>query len=504
MGFIESVTCTFTSCPDPPPPPDEETDWATHGRHPEFLNTCTRGTDSDDDAYLWRKLILGDVNAEDNFIPEDQVKKGCPENDDRWGLCPIDGDGNVIDTEDNTIFHASKVNWHHAVNNPYFDQETDKNLALSLSGGHIGMQYGATGCAATRFALDYCAGLDDEEKGHWKDDLFIRYGPIWDGDKGGGDGPVPITKRAGAYWYGTDLNNEQIAERSICRCYEVAKYANGLKVSAPLLATLAAMVPECMEPLDHEGLTNTFCKDPLNFNEMQVGAQPFDTCVSRDIHGTVRKEFCKMETNIKSDGKCTKAGLGEDTYEEIAKHYCDNNIDDSWCKCYNLTSGKCNEDGLAYGCNEAVQELERKKDAFGMDGYNILKANIHCRPRACTFGYIPKGTGTDCKSSYHFCDQDIDIRTSSDSDIILKCQLGDDSLPDFMTNPNSSGTTRLERLKKRFPPFDTFPLNKTQITRWPVTWRWSDPNVKYIAGYSVSVLTSSIICFMLMGMSGRR
>ena len=494
MSFGQKESCFFGDCPPSPPPPPQETDWATWGRSGDVLNTCTRGTDSSDDPYQFRN-VSGIPNAADNFIPEDQVKKGCPENDDRWGLCPIDGDGNVIDTEDNTIFHASKVNWHHAVNNPYLDQTGERGATFFnvFRGG----DFPTTACAATRFALDYCANVDDSK-------YEGKYGPIWRGITNKNSSPTTPEERLGAYWAGTDLNNEQVAERSICQCYEVAKYANGLKVSAPLLATLAMVAPECMEPLDHEGLTNTFCKDPLNFNEMQVGANTGDTCIARDLNGSVRKEFCKMETNIKSDGKCTKASLGEDTYEEIAKHYCDNNITDSWCKCYNLTSGKCNEDGLAYGCNEAVQELERKKDAFGMDGYNILKANIHCRPRACTFGYIPKGTGTDCKSSYHFCDQDIDIRTSTDSDIILKCQLGDDSLPDFMTNPNSSGMTRLERLKKRFPPFDTFPLNKTQITRWPINWNLSDPNAKYIAGYSVSVLTSSIICFMLMGMSGRR
>lgn len=493
MGFGEDVACAFGACPPSPPPPPQETDWKTWGTTGMYLNNCERGTDASNDPYQYRNE-LGIANAADNFIPEDEVKKGCPKNDDRWGLCPIDGDGNPIDTEDNTIFHASKVNWDKGVNNPYLGQSGQG--ALTLETFFVGGNMPTTGCAATRFALDYCANLDDlKHEG--------KYGAIWNGSTGN-KGATNAEERLGAYWAGSDLDNNQIAERSICQCYEVAKYANGLKVSAPLLSTLAVVAPECMEPLDHEGLTNTFCKDPLNFNQMQVGAQPFDTCVSRDLDGSVRKEFCKMDTNIKSDGKCTKAGLGEDRYEEIAKHYCDNNITDSWCKCYNLTSGKCNEDGLAYGCNEAVQELERKKDAFGMDGYNILKANIHCRPRACTFGYIPKGTGTDCKSSYHFCDQDIDIRTSTDSDIILKCQLGDDSLPDFMTNPNSSGMTRLERLKKRFPPFDTFPLNKTQITRWPINWNLSDPNAKYIAGYSVSVLTSSIICFMLMGMSGRR
>ena len=476
-----------------PEPPDEATDWATWGRSGDVLNTCTRGTDSSDDPYLWR-VENGDANAEDNHIPEDQVKKGCPDSgDNRWGLCPVDGDGNAIDTEDDTIFHASKVNWHHGVNNPYLDQtgESGATFFSVFRGG----DFPTTACAATRFALDYCANVDDNKHGG-------KYGPIWDGAKG--DGPVPPEKRFGAYWDGNDLEGEQIANKSICRCYEAAKYANGLRVSAPLLQTLAVTLPECLEPLDHVGMANKFCQDPLNFNGMQIGRDGSDTCITRDLDGSVREKFCKLDGNIKSDGKCTKASLGEAKYEEVAKHYCDNNIGDSWCKCYNLTSGKCNEDGLAYGCAEAVQELERKKEAFGMDGYNILRANIHCRPRACTSGWIPKDKGKDCKSSYHFCDQDIDIRTATDSDIILKCQLGDDSLPEFMQNPNSTGLTRLERLAKRFPPFDTFPLNKTHITRWPVTWRWSDPNVKYIAGYSVSTLTSSLICFMLFTMSGRR
>ena len=116
MSFSQKVACFFGDCPPPPPPPYEETNWVDGGRDPEFLNTCTRGTDSSDDAYLWR-VANGDANAVDNHIPEDQVRKGCPDSgDNRWGLCPVDGDGNPIDTEDDTIFHASKVNWHHGVN----------------------------------------------------------------------------------------------------------------------------------------------------------------------------------------------------------------------------------------------------------------------------------------------------------------------------------------------------------------------------------------------------
>ena len=496
MGFGQAVACAFGACPPPPPPPDEETDWATWGRSPDILNTCERGTNADDDPYLNRK-DKGDDNAEDNHIPEDQVKKGCPDGDNRWGLCPIDGDGNAIDTEDDTIFHASKVNWHRGVNNPYLDQTGERggSIFTMFRGG----EFPTTGCAATRFALDYCANVDDSSNEG-------KYGPIWDGSTNKTD-PVSPEKRLGAYWYGDDLEGQTIAKRKICECYEAAKYANGMKVSAPLLNIMATVIPECMEPLDHEGLATKFCKDPRNFNGMQIGNTAGDTCITRDTDGSVRKAFCKLDGNIKSDGKCTKTALGEDVYEEVAKHYCDSTaaLDDSWCKCYNLTSGKCEENGLAYGCYEAIQELEKKKDAFGMDGYNILRANIHCRPRACTSGYIPKERGKECKSSYHFCDQDIDIRTLSDSDIILKCQLGDDdSLPPFMQNPNTVGKSRLERLKKRYPPFDTFPLNKTQITRWPITWRWSDPNVRYIAGYSVSMLTSCIMCIMLIFMSGRR
>ena len=117
MGFGEDVACAFGACPPSPPPPPQETDWKTWGTTGMYLNNCERGTDASNDPYQYRNE-LGIANAADNFIPEDEVKKGCPKNDDRWGLCPIDGDGNPIDTEDNTIFHASKVNWDKGVNNP--------------------------------------------------------------------------------------------------------------------------------------------------------------------------------------------------------------------------------------------------------------------------------------------------------------------------------------------------------------------------------------------------
>ena len=390
MNFGQAMSCAFGGpCQTSPPPPPAETDWAAHGRSPEILNTCIRRVSTADDPYLWRRDVGKDGDkdpgAEDNHIPEDQVRKGCPEGDNRWGLCPIDGDGNAIDTEDDTIFHASKVNWHHGVNNPYLGQTGERggSIFTMFSGG----EYPLTACAATRFALDYCANVDNNKHEG-------KYGPIWDGSTNKKE-PISPENRQMAYWYGNDLEGNPIAQKSICECYEAAKYANGLKVSAPLLNIMATVVPQCMEPLDHNGLANKFCKDPRNFNGMQIGSHGGDTCIARDLDNSVRKEFCKLDGNIKANGLCTKTALGDEVYEEVAQHYCDSTdaLDDSWCKCYNLTSGKCNEDGLAYGCAEAVQELEKKKDAFGMDGYNILRANIHCRPRACTSGWIPKDRG---------------------------------------------------------------------------------------------------------------
>jgi len=91
-----------------------------------------------------------------------------------------------------------------------------------------------------------------------------------------------------------------------------------------------------------------------------------------------------------------------------------------------------------------------------------LRDNVHCRPDACERGFIPSGNVKgSCQASYSICEQDIDIRDASNSDIVVACNTGIPfKLPPWWNDP-------IEYTRARKPPYDRFPLNLTPMTNWP-------------------------------------
>jgi len=303
-----------------------------------------------------------------------------------------------------------------------------------------------------------------------------------------------------------------------CTCVYLAEEYDGTEITAQHIVGLYAS--QCKDAFKWDEIVNNFCKvDPNNFKSST--GKPGDSCAARDSDGTMRLNYCKLEDKIKSDGECTKTKMGEDKYHEVAKAYCDANPTDMWCKCYNVLNKVCEKNMNAYGCDKAYGDLEKNKNAFGICnenhkfdcvdeddtskgviGYKILKDVKHCRPRVCDDGYIPKDSTKGCEDKYFICDDYLDVRTMTNDEIIVKCNYGRDKTPDWMKEPGRSGSTAAERAKRRYPPFDKPPWNKLPITQWPRTFRWVDPNVRYITQYSVSSLLSCILCiFMVMLLS---
>ena len=80
----------------------------------------------------------------------------------------------------------------------------------------------------------------------------------------------------------------------------------------------------------------------------------------------------------------------------------------------------------AAGCKEVIENLDTNK-LFFKDGYDILRENAKCRPRVCDDSsrvYIPEGTLNSCESSYNMCGKDLNIRSMSNSEIVLACNRG--------------------------------------------------------------------------------
>ena len=266
-------------------------------------------------------------------------------------------------------------------------------------------------------------------------------------------------------------------------------------------------------------MADAFCKHDADNFKAALGP-PGDTCISRDRNNAGRLKYCKLEDKIKGDGECTKTKLGEDKYHEAAKVFCDANPTDKWCKCYNVLNKVCETNMNAYGCAKAYGELDEKKNDLGLCdanykfdcvdeddtskgvvGYKILKDVRHCRPGVCNDGYIPKDSTKGCEKSYFICDNYLDVRTMTDDEIVIKCNYGRDKTPDWMDEPGRGGSTAAERAKRRSPPFNKPPWNKLPITRWPRKFRWADPNVRHITRYSVSSLSSCIMCISLIMLS---
>ena len=273
-------------------------------------------------------------------------------------------------------------------------------------------------------------------------------------------------------------------------------------------------------------VVSKYCEDNENISK-QIGGGL--TC---EDMGANRETWCSVGERIKTEASCTKTLIGEDAYHRIGSTYCQANPGDEWCICYNLSQGVCITDMEAAGCKHAYGVLDENKDALGpaiqisraqedvdkgvegaeeelarleaQSGYPILRDNVHCRPDACERGYLPKNVKGSCAASYRICDKDIDIRNVSNSDVVVECNSGIPfKLPSWWNDI-------IEYTRKRKPPYDRFPLNKTPMTHWPKKFRWRSKNVKYHVYSASGVSGMSCLCcillLLIMGMSkkGRR
>jgi hypothetical protein len=267
-----------------------------------------------------------------------------------------------------------------------------------------------------------------------------------------------------------------------------------------------------------------YCEDNEKISDSVGGGF---TC---EDFGADREVWCAVDKRIQNEPGCSAGSVGRDLYEKMAGTYCKENPGDKWCECYNLKNKVCLTDENAAGCKRAYGILEENKDALGpailikrtkedikagkdveankkllkklqaQDGYPILKDKVHCRPNACASeygGFIPHNAKSDCKSTYKICDQDINIKTQSNGDIIVACNTGipykepswwNDPLPPYE--------------RKRDFPYNLFPLNKTPMFKLPTKFRWKSKNVRYHVysgtGFTISCIMCIIALFMVI------
>ena len=275
-----------------------------------------------------------------------------------------------------------------------------------------------------------------------------------------------------------------------------------------------------------------YCEDNENISKSVGGGL---TC---EDFGASRETWCSQDERIKTEPSCSKDLIGKTLYHKIASAYCDANPTDEWCKCYNLVNKVCTktdppQNSEAAGCKHAYGIIETNKKAFGpavqiqsaekeveklkegtdehkkaveklnelkkKDGYPILVDKVHCRPDACNSvlggGYIPENPKGSCAASYNFCDQDINIKSMSNMDIVLACNTGFPyQKPDWWDDPIVPF-----KLRRKFP-YNKFPLNKTPMFKVPNFKRFSmrNKNDKYHAYSGAGLIAMCCCCFMML------
>lgn len=294
---------------------------------------------------------------------------------------------------------------------------------------------------------------------------------------------------------------------------EINKLPEGEEKSEMMSKGLQMIVTQkCKEELGYDRLVDHFCKVDRNFT-YAIGDN--STCQTLDVDGVKAAVWC-MKKNEPGDyyprmktrkDVCNETGLKSKWHETAAK-YCRTYPEDDWCRCYNVKENKkiCDGKGTKYGpdvkpaagCN-LYDTLERNKP-FLKDGYNILKDNMYCTQKTCSrpkFQYIPKGGMDSCKTSYKFCDKDIDIVNTSNAKITLACNAGmpDSEKPEWW-DEESDDDSWLNEVRQ--PPFDKFPLNKLPITEFPEEFDWEDDNVKYLTYFSVGSVSLCCICMIMI------
>jgi hypothetical protein len=261
-----------------------------------------------------------------------------------------------------------------------------------------------------------------------------------------------------------------------------------------------------------------FCKDPNRINEVVGGGK------SCEDYGASRVDYCKQGDKIKTDPGCTKGIMGEADFNTVGTAYCASNSGDNWCSCYNLLNDVCSSNMNAAGCQDAHKFLDENKDAFGIvkevedaeeavkkgepgaqkkldeakakNGYSILKSKTHCRPYACKDGFIPSNSTQGCAASYKICDKDIDIRNSTNTDIVIACNADfrPSALPDWWDDPFDDSFFD----KDRVFPYTRFPLNKTPMYKFPKKFNWKSKNVRYHAYSGGGLICMCCLCLIIL------
>ena len=205
-----------------------------------------------------------------------------------------------------------------------------------------------------------------------------------------------------------------------------------------------------------------FCGNPNNLMRSPDGSKK---CRQIGNGNDLARAYCKHGKRIKpkllgGDDACDKKQINnESLWEELATNYCKANKADAWCACYNASSGRCDKDRTAAGCDKVMQEHDAiikslPSSQVGTQALKALNTRKNCRAGVCNGSVFRPSNLQGCDLNIEMCVQEVTVGGSVvDSGITMKCEKGD------VTKGGGKGTVernetreqQLERLRKENP-----------------------------------------------------
>jgi len=152
---------------------------------------------------------------------------------------------------------------------------------------------------------------------------------------------------------------------------------------------------------------NAIKNDAPNF---KTGRGNKETCWDLVNTQKFMKDYCFKGNRMSTDSLCTKSSLG-DSYEILAKEYCENNPDKEFCGCYNVMQpGLCEQSPNLPGCKTVKPIWDKITSSLDEGDIAQFEGMQPCYASVCTgTGYKPTSWDVNCNKDISICKADFDI-----------------------------------------------------------------------------------------------
>jgi len=187
----------------------------------------------------------------------------------------------------------------------------------------------------------------------------------------------------------------------------------------------------------YEKALKSFCEIEAN-----VGKSIDDNRKCIDvINDNEKKNYCFREDRMSNDSVCSKSSLG-DSYEILAKEYCENNPDKDFCACYNVTQpGLCEQVPNLPGCKTVNPVWDKITSSLDEGDIAQFEGMQPCYKSVCSGNvYQPTSWDVNCNRDISICKADFDIGGDLvGSNISLKQDCGKEGSNGETTTENKDG-----------------------------------------------------------------